>query len=291
MSITLFNPSIRKHFNVPFCDFDRPHPESDPDCHLDVYVVFGLGFDPVADDYKVIRVIEFIDDDKNWLGSESRVYSLKSNSWKKIKVFPYCLPFGQQWGVPLEGGFHTVVKKNRDCDWPKVLVSIDFATEDYKTLPLPDIPDEKLVELSLERLGKCLCLVVLSKTFHLEFWVMKEYGVGESWTKLLCTPAPGVDVPIVHMHILAYSKCGKKILFTYNNRKFVWLDLKRRAFANIPVRGLPPMFHAYVCDNSLVRPDAHGKIANNEERERKMKEKKTRKQRDDFLSKGFKLML
>lgn len=245
-----------------------------------------MGFDSVADDYKVVRVIEFKDDDRIWVGSETRVYSLKSNSWKKIQDFPYGLVFlsDQPWGVPLDGGFHALVKQNPHRDWPKLLVCVDFTTEGYKILPLPDTAGDKLVGMSLERLGKSLCLVALDSSFHLEVWVMKDYGVRESWTKFLCTPARGfvvggVDVPFIHLHIVAYSKCGSKILFTWEYKKFVWFDLKRRAFVGVPVHDLPPMFHAYVCAHSLVRPDTYGKLVENKERKPKMKDKKTRNQR------------
>ncbi|KAK3030271.1 hypothetical protein RJ639_039854 [Escallonia herrerae] len=73
-TIAMFNPSTRRYHALPTSLVG----------HLDGVVgtheTYGLGYDVASDDYKVIRINEFRDKNHNWVSSEPRVYSLKSDS-------------------------------------------------------------------------------------------------------------------------------------------------------------------------------------------------------------------
>lgn len=44
------------------------------------------------------------------------------------------------------------------------------------------------IALSLGVLGGCLCVLCYEIETHVDVWVLKEYGLKESWTKLFCLP-------------------------------------------------------------------------------------------------------
>ncbi|KAM1138708.1 hypothetical protein PS2_036308 [Malus domestica] len=46
---------------------------------------YGFGYDFANDDYKFVKIVEFLDGDGVITGAQVKVYSLKSNSWKRIQ--------------------------------------------------------------------------------------------------------------------------------------------------------------------------------------------------------------
>lgn len=100
----LWNPSTKKYKTLPDCPEESPRGlvvES-------TYKRFGFGYVPEEDDYKILRVVEFRGFDSMWIGSEGKLYSLKSNSWKRVENYPYPLPRIRGWGVHVNGLLHSV---------------------------------------------------------------------------------------------------------------------------------------------------------------------------------------
>ncbi|KAL2473441.1 F-box protein CPR30 [Forsythia ovata] len=152
--------------------------------------------------------------------------------------------------------------------------------------------------MKLDVLGGCLCLVCTSKS-RANIWVMKEYAVEESWTKLISIGSSTIDPedilqPFAYLKPLAYSKNGENVLLTSDDKRLVWYDLRRKTIKNVSVSGLPFVFFPELCVESLISPlgpspgKGDGVKKNGQDRR---KEKKTKKTRDDFLSEGFKLVL
>ncbi|XP_057432863.1 F-box protein CPR1-like [Lotus japonicus] len=72
-----------------------------------------------------------------------------------------------------------------------VILSFDMCKETYRALSLPkDISD---VNTNLSVLGNCLCLFQDRKGTHFDVWQMREYGVRESWTRVM-------SVSYEHLH-------------------------------------------------------------------------------------------
>ncbi|KAM1363558.1 hypothetical protein TB2_028002 [Malus domestica] len=80
----LWNPSIQKFKKIPSPTFEQP-PSSDIYLHRR----YGFGYDSANDDYKLLGIaMFFVNWDLNISVHQYQIYSLKSNSWRKIKNMP-----------------------------------------------------------------------------------------------------------------------------------------------------------------------------------------------------------
>ncbi|KAI9100786.1 hypothetical protein K1719_024148 [Acacia pycnantha] len=152
-------------------------------------VCFGFGFDSKNNDYKVVRLMNVRSEQETPL---VEVYSLVSHSWKRITV-----------RVP-QSLF------NYDC-LPPV-----FVNETFQELMLPQ--ELNLRQCRVSRLlvvegGHSLAVVVDRTVTHRgrwvrDIWVMKEYGMNESWTQILHL---GKSLNRGISNILALTGCGKVV--------------------------------------------------------------------------------
>lgn len=83
-ALVLRNPSTRESRELP------ESPIEFPTCsHKCLSSVYGFGYDSFADDYKLVRVVTFATER---FETEVKLYSLGTNSWKRIEDFPYGVP-------------------------------------------------------------------------------------------------------------------------------------------------------------------------------------------------------
>ncbi|XP_040955381.1 F-box protein CPR1-like [Gossypium hirsutum] len=92
-----------------------------------------------------------------------------------------------------------------------------------------------------------------------DVWIMKEYGVKESWVKLMSStqldflPGSPFVVP------LAFSKNGNKVLFhkkelggNWERDSLVWYDLGSKRVEKVGIEDLPLDYDVYLYVESLV---------------------------------------
>ncbi|KAL3820805.1 hypothetical protein ACJIZ3_006710 [Penstemon smallii] len=285
----IWNPFSTEYKVLPeFCsDFPQP---------LDSYSKssYGFGYDSGNDDYKVVRVIEFRHKTTHfWMCSETQIYGLKSNKWRKIESFPYQLPFLRgNWRVHVNGALHTLVEEPFSMYASKIM-AFDIASEKHCELMMPPGVRSRDVDVSLDMLGGCLSVVCVSKS-RVVMWVMKEYGVKESWTKLLTITPPAIER---HDFVkpLLYSRDGSKVLLNCDDKRLIWYDLKEKSVENLSADGMPFVFYAEVCVQTLVSMNGSDEVKKQgqeiKKEKKEKKERKARNKRDDFLSEGFKLVL
>ncbi|XP_062010622.1 F-box/kelch-repeat protein At3g06240-like isoform X1 [Rosa rugosa] len=144
--------------------------------------LYGLGFDYSTNEYKVINGQVYCD------GIIFGVYTLKTDSWRQIEcLFPYKAK--DYDGILVNGAVHWLVRKVADRSL--VIISFLLTEEEVREIPLPPIPSTPEGQLTVFRNWLCITLVSTRTegvTFN-ELWVMKEYGVRESWTKMqVCKP-------------------------------------------------------------------------------------------------------
>ncbi|KZV16057.1 hypothetical protein F511_26186 [Dorcoceras hygrometricum] len=245
----LWNPFSRYYKVLPDNAIDRPAFE-DSYCK----VAYGFGYDSVNDVYKVVRVEEVRNSMTHvWMYSKARIYSTKANSWKVIENFPYPLPFLRgNWRVHLNGALHTLVEKLehlRSGEFVKIM-AFNVKTEKHFEVMMPQGIRFRGVNASLDVLGGSLCIVSAS-TSGVGIWAMKEYGVKESWTKLLSIKPPLIERGDF-VKPLVYSGDLEKILLNFDDKDLVWYDLKKKTIENVSIDGMPFMFYAEVCVESLV---------------------------------------
>ncbi|KAM5584124.1 F-box/kelch-repeat protein [Rosa sericea] len=129
---------------------------------------YGFGYLSATGDYKVLIGNLYS------LNTNHHIFSSNTNIWKRIKS-PLRLQRDDQWTLSNEA-LHLVDKE---------ILAFDLTHEKFRTMPLPGPePGQYIRELGDFR--GCLCAFD-SKNQRIGFidmWVMKEYNVGESWTKL-----------------------------------------------------------------------------------------------------------
>ncbi|CAK9164257.1 unnamed protein product [Ilex paraguariensis] len=287
--VYLWNMSTRKHHKLP-----DTSAQSSPYPQYLRYMSYGFGYDSNLDDYKVVRIVQFYYEECDSFSSEVKVYSLKSNSWRTVQQLPYYLCFTCQWGAYACGALHWAVKQRRDPDMPILVVAFDIGTEEYRLLSQPEYLIEDF-DMGLEVLGGCICITCSYDT-NIDIWVMKDYGVNGSWTKFLVVIPPRAPIR-EYMKPLAYSKGGEEILLNCDGERFFWYDLALKTFKEATICGspfsdyVPYSYYVVVYIGSLVPVADFGEIDHGNQHGQEKKQQKNRRERDDFLSEGFKLVL
>ena len=137
--------------------------------------LFSFGYDSASDDYKVAEIF----------GKRASLYSLQKNSWKRIADLPYRL----EYSSPCCGNYFIW---RIDCMMPKTwekFMSFDLVTESFQERPLPPGTIKKYYVLG-ELHGNVCTLYQFSS--RIDMWVMKEFGLKESWVKFLTFPPPEI---------------------------------------------------------------------------------------------------
>ncbi|XP_062014750.1 F-box protein CPR1-like [Rosa rugosa] len=129
----------------------------------------GFGYLSATGDYKVL------------ISSDSEQYIFSSNTdiWKRIEV-PFRL-WTKDAGTLSNEALHWI----RRVD--KKMLAFDLTHEKFRTMLLPDPGSGwRTMDMDLGDFRGCLCaLDCLNRhTGFIDLWVMKEYNVSESWTKL-----------------------------------------------------------------------------------------------------------
>ncbi|EOY28895.1 hypothetical protein QUC31_013296 [Theobroma cacao] len=301
-SLALYNPSTREFRRLPVSQIDPPPGES---CKSG-YVFYGFGQDVKTDDYKVVRMAQFNKDDEEddegyFFDYEVKVYSLKNDSWRKITELPHYLRFMFQffyhllhrrgYGVLAGGVLHWVMPPRIELGMrTSRIVGFDLTTEKFVKVPQPECADRNYL-LDVAALDGCLCAVCNYNQEFVDVWVMKEYGMKESWTRLLSVQKTRAINALTFLRPLAYSKYRDKVLLEINNQKFMWYDLQSKKMRSVKIGGSSTSFGAEVYVGSLVPIEDRKRVENQKQNEREEQKKRNRKKRDDFLSQGFKLVL
>ncbi|EOY20387.1 F-box family protein [Theobroma cacao] len=178
--ILLYNPALRVHKIIPESTLSRPKSGR---LH---HVTFGLGYDSVNNDFKVVRVAssESHKEGKLVSSTQAEVHTLGMNSWKEVAISSGVNfeVYGPQ--AFFNGAIHWLgmVLKNKNIT--QVIVSFEVSTEVFKLFPLPDFVLRERWVTWTDVYKNLLCVVRTEDGAYCEIWVMEEYGVPESWTRL-----------------------------------------------------------------------------------------------------------
>ncbi|KAK3018303.1 hypothetical protein RJ639_002921 [Escallonia herrerae] len=174
-TLYMWNPIIGIFKPLPpsfFCDSD-----------LDTSATLGIAFHASTSDYKVVKITYY----HRGGTPEVEIYSLSTDSWKRINgaTVPRvrCPESASLNGIihwlntPLKGG------------WEMAITTFDVGEELFGEMALPINYDEADARYSIESIvvvEECLTSLFasLNDRRHCSVWMMKEYGVEASWTKL-----------------------------------------------------------------------------------------------------------
>ncbi|KAI9109314.1 hypothetical protein K1719_019658 [Acacia pycnantha] len=186
-TILIWNPFLRKYLVLP-----KPIKTFKKREHLEYSTCFGFGFDSRNKDHKVIRLMNH---SRTQDTPHVEVYSLVSRSWRSITVrVPQFRLRSYNWLRTsfVNGAVHWVVIRRRSdgLDYTFIL-SFDVTEETFRELTLPrrQLGESEWIHSILLVVEGGHSLAVVNRRYRNQqlvynIWVMKEYGIAESWTKL-----------------------------------------------------------------------------------------------------------
>ncbi|KAM7473316.1 hypothetical protein LguiB_020559 [Lonicera macranthoides] len=217
----LWNPAIRRKLTLPPPNIIVRNPGS---LH-----VLGFGFDCKANDYKIVQLSYKNPASIHSLPSSVEVFSVNTGAWRGICIpAPLCHIAGDLWRQRFVNGAAHWVAYTRNCGQMRNLIlSFDMCDEVFREIKLP----ECLVAKSLWYMGvvviqDSLSVVEYDKSLEflnmLSIWVMKDYGVVESWTKQY-----KIDTEVGLVRVLGVRRNGE-VLLTTRNDELVDYDVQTR---------------------------------------------------------------
>ena len=183
--VVLWNPSTRKYNLLPYLATPNLN---DRYWFCERYglliSIYGFGYDHLSDNYKVVAVFIYKSHYRDAIcETQVKVHTLGTDSWRLIQDFPSLITRTTypRSGKFVSGKINWLVHSGGD--WS--IVSLDLGTESYQQILPPDYGDERL-DFTLGISRDCLCIVARKELQNVsDIWLMKEYGKGESWTKLV----------------------------------------------------------------------------------------------------------
>lgn len=208
--------------------------------------VTGFGYDYRTNDYKVVRILYFKED----LAPEIEVYSLKMGCWRRVGVSVDFIAHCCSALVPfVNGAIHWMAQPYRLGKLGKYMfpvndfiMAFDIVDEVFRKMALP---------LNCSRLDACVMdfkeLLSLYVPIHSAdhifegcyIWVMSEYGVTKSWSKLYTI---NVSAPM-RVRPLGLTK-NEKLMFVKDEKELVSLDIQNLQAQDL---GLDACLYAVDC--------------------------------------------
>lgn len=208
--VILWNPAVRKSV-----DIEMPVRPKYP--HM---FVLGFGNCPVTNDHKVVRVVYLKDSSLNFtVPPEVQVYSLSTGSWRDVNAgAPLSYMVEYTWSqVFVSGCVHWLAyRKQGESGSRNLLVSFHMGDEVFGEVMLPDsLANDIVYDMSVSICRDSLAALKYNKEIGQEscvVWVMREYGVSESWTKLYT-----IRVLETLTRTIGFRKDGEVVLSLCNN--------------------------------------------------------------------------
>ncbi|PRQ30428.1 putative F-box associated interaction domain-containing protein [Rosa chinensis] len=165
---------------------------------------YGAGYLSATDDYKVFAASY----DVNGPTREMKMFSLRAHVWKTIQ-HPGHDKASDEGSLLNDEAIHWSVGNE--------ILAFDFEQEEFRTVCLPDHHDiQDPFGVSYVGVSEgCLCVCGHRRGVYIyksvDFWVMREYDVCDSWTKLFnLSYPPGV---LYTYFLIGYGKqisCRKR---------------------------------------------------------------------------------
>lgn len=281
--VAFWNPLVRKFRKM------RMVPAKNIDGMGRGICIKGFGYDHVNDDFKVVRLVQYVSLFNELEYSKIEVFGARSDGVRReVGEFPYYLCYRRYFNVFANGALHWLVSEKPARKGEFLIAAFNVSKDELRLVPNPDIVKEN-VKVDLAILGGCVCMVCNYPKKNVDIWVMKSYGVQESWSKLISTSDVKLIEELDFLRPIVYDKSGKEVLLEKNFQRLYWYNLESKMAKRFKVAGMPRLFVTELFTGSLVQVTV-GNASKNGKKKEKVENKKERK-KDDFLSKGFRLVL
>ncbi|PIA54741.1 hypothetical protein AQUCO_00900963v1 [Aquilegia coerulea] len=247
LDMYLWNPCTREVVKIPFT-------ETSPKHKADHKIAFGLGYNEVAKDYEILRVLSYSGE---VYYSEVEVFSLRTKSWRRIKDIPYILRFISymvKQGELVNGALHwPAYHCSKPWNNPVLVIAYDFKDEKFREVPLPEYDNTDLIGIHVAALDEYLCVSFQYKNCA-EAWIMTEYVWKDSWKKLYnITEASTVcHIDSEHLKPICFMKERSEILLCDHMSLYVY-DTKDQSVRGLVVESHPErVYQATTYTESIV---------------------------------------
>ncbi|CAN1337207.1 F-box protein CPR1 [Linum perenne] len=291
--LAIYNIATRQVRKLPVTEVDPPGGQF----LRTGYVFYGFGYDSINDDYKLVRMATFVGDedacDTYNYNYEVKIYSYKSNSWKKIKDVPFYLRFLHKplyqvlhrrgYGVLAGSALHWVLPQRATLGLKDYIVSFDFVSEKFAEITQPDYENRDMgYEVDVGALEGNLCAICNYDHVRVDLWVMKEYGVKESWTRLFSVQRIRNTTAFAFLRPLIYSKDGNELLLEVNDERLVWYDWNNGKARTVRIRGGPKSFGAVIYCQSLIHVDDPDEVERQQRRREDAERERLRSENNNW---------
>ncbi|XP_062005047.1 F-box/kelch-repeat protein At3g06240-like [Rosa rugosa] len=152
----------------PSTGFFRKLPDPGSLCDQRFLFNYGVGYLSATDDYKIFIATDVY-----------AIFSSRAQAWKKLEVYSESPPSYR--GTLLNEALHWLNQENG-------IVAFDLAHEKFSKMTMPNFDERSLNQFGYLGVSAegwlSFALSLWNARDCIQVWVMKEYGVHDSWTKL-----------------------------------------------------------------------------------------------------------
>uniref|UniRef100_A0A1J3JCF8 F-box/kelch-repeat protein n=1 Tax=Noccaea caerulescens TaxID=107243 RepID=A0A1J3JCF8_NOCCA len=246
-AIYLYNPTTEESKRLP----ETVRPKSRE--YGEQFQTYGFGFDDLTGDYKVLKLIAADSDDV----LNASVYSLKADSWRRVRDLRYEHNDGFNSGVNLNGAIHWVFTLKEGNQNQRLVLAFDLQTEEFREMPLPDEAEDcphRFKNFVVGNLSGRLCVANSCYEVHDDLWVMNEYGGASSWSRIRISLSYRSMKPLCSL-----TKNSEEVILELDG-EMVLYNFATDASRNLGIRGvkLRDGFEAHTYVESLISPNSYG---------------------------------
>ncbi|KAF6159089.1 hypothetical protein GIB67_032706 [Kingdonia uniflora] len=181
------------------------------------------------------------------------VYTLGSGSWRKVEDSIYSLTVCNNTSLNevLNGVIHGIGFNTLDQE---IIIGFDIKEEVFREIRIPNHGYDKIYSYNeyttdIMVLGGHLC-VYFSFYYHVDVWILKEYGVPNSWTKQFSFIQPTLE----RMYLANVISIGNngEILFHHMGKGVVSYKPENGKLKHFQMRAVPLRFRASTYMSSLI---------------------------------------
>ncbi|CAK7345022.1 unnamed protein product [Dovyalis caffra] len=192
---------------------------------------------------------------------EVKVYILKNDKWKKIEGLPTRLRLLSKpcFHILHRRGYaghavHWIAPQRRRLGIRDCVLGFDVRDDKFFELSQPDYENKGMnFQVHVGVLKGNLCVMCNYDHVCVDVWVMKEYGVKESWSKICSVQGIKWMCTFMFLRPLVYSKDGDKLLLEVNDEKLMWYDWENNHAKAVKIHGGPSSFGSEMYVESLIR--------------------------------------
>ncbi|KAM7493272.1 hypothetical protein LguiB_027881 [Lonicera macranthoides] len=186
-----------------------------------LYHPCAFGFSPKTNQYKVVLSSYCTNSYTNSPSCQTYIYTLGECSWRRIGNYPYCIQNDNFYAF-LNGALHWI-------PWginSPFICYFDFVNEQFGEV-LEPFENQVRYGKEVSVINGNLSICDSSNHDQIVIWVMKEYGVKESWSKDIVITR---RIDNFDSYELIMINSNGKILMIFNKKSIIIYDPESKAF-------------------------------------------------------------